>query len=264
MKHAVSKRWVRGSTNGRRHSGAPPVIQAITRLPFSSSFEDGTVNAWDTQGGSMPVTTTEAYLGSRSSMVTLNGSGVDNYLDYNFGDALQVGGTATGMNDIYIRFAHKWSSNYDDGGWTGLQKLMLLNLHNPSSGVRRYQMTFNMWTPTNMYFCEFLRWTEGGSSNGVTTSNIDLNVTRVLGIWIEFVFHVRMNTPGSSDGILRIWTKADNESNHTLRVDRSNINYRDSDTFSPNRIIQSNYQPSGLLVGTRYWDAWLLQQEPIL
>lgn len=244
-------------------SGSQPVV--IARLPFTDGFESGSTSAWDFQGGSMPTTTAEAYLGTRSSMITAVGGGTpnDNYLEKNFGDAFTVGGTPTGMQDLWIRVAHKWSSNWADNGYASVQKVFLLNTHNPASGRRRFQLTFNLWTPGNEYFCEFLRWNEDGSGNGITNANVFTGATRVLGEWIEFVLRVRMNTPGASDGILQIWSRAEGSSTYTQRVDRSNINYRDSTAFTPNRLVQSNYQPDGTPSGTRYWDAWQLQQEAI-
>jgi hypothetical protein len=237
----------------------------IARLPFADGFETGSTSAWDATAGSMPVTTAEAYLGTRSSMITAVGGGTpnDNYLDYNFGDALSVGGTATGTNDLWIRVAHKWSSNWLDNGYASVQKVFLLNIHNPTTGARRYQLTFNIWTPDLGYFCEFLRWQEAGPANGNATPNIGLGLARVLGQWVEFVFQVRMNSLGVSDGILRIWSKSQGATSYVQRVNRGDINYRDSETFSPNRLIQSNYQPDGTPSGTRYWDAWLLQQTAI-
>lgn len=255
-----------------RFSGATPSLQLtndtgpqpVARLPFSDGFESGNANAWDVNVG-MAFTQSQRYAGSWSSQITAPGGGTpnDNYLEYNFGDQFAVGGQGVGQRDLWIRFAHKWASNWQDNGWANLQKLMLLNITNPATGRRRYQLTFNIWTPNLMYFCEFLRIDEDGSFNGAATANTDLNYTRVLGVWEEFVFRVRMNTPGALDGILQIWSKREGESAYTQRVDRVNINYRDSTTFAPNRIIQSNYQPDGMPSGQRWWDYWLVTEEPI-
>jgi hypothetical protein len=240
--------------------------QPVARLPFVEGFENGDKGGW---GSSVGVTFTQAehYQGSWSSTITaVQGVGSDKYLEYNFGDHPTVAGVAVGQRDLYLKFAHKWGANWQDGTYNGLQKLALLNIHNNVSGARRFQLTFNMSTTGQsnfFYFCEFLRWQEAGGSNGVTTGNIALNFVRVLDVWQEFVFRVRMNTPGQLDGILQIWTKTEGDTAYVLRVDRSNINYRDSTTFSPNRLIQSNYQPETVLSGTRYWDGWLLTEDEI-
>jgi hypothetical protein len=243
---------------GTTSTGPDPVA----RLPFSEGFEAGTAGNWDVNVG-MTFTTAQRYVGSWSSQITAPGGGTpnDNYLEFNFGDASTVGGQAVGQRDLWVRFAHKWSSNWADNGYASVQKLMLLNIHNPVSGRRRYQMTFNLWTPDLGYFFEFLRINEDGTFAGSATPNVGLGVTRQLGIWTEFVFRVRMNTPGSSDGILQAWTKNEGESGYTQRVDRSNINFRDGTSFSPNRIIQSNYQPDGTPSGQRWWDYWLVSEE---
>ncbi len=235
----------------------------VTGLPFSESYEAGTRGNWQTNVG-MTFTQTEAYVGSWSSMITaVQGVGSDKYLEYNFGDHPSIGGVAVGTRDLWFRFAHKWGNGWSDGSYQNLQKLCLLNLHNPASGQRRHQLTFNMWTPTTEYFCEFLRINEQGSFNGASTPNVNLGLLRVFGIWVEFVFRVKMNTLGASDGVLQIWSKAQGETVYTQRVNRSNINYRDSNDFSPNRLIQSNYQPETVLSGNRYWDYWLLTETPI-
>ena len=232
---------------------------AISGLPFAEDFEAGGRGKWQVNAG-VTFTDREHYQGRWASQITATrGTGNDNYLAYNFGD-----GTATGQRDLWLRFAHKWSADWDDGGYQRVQKLMILNLHNPETGRRRYQLLLNLWTPDSGYFCEFLRVGEDRKFYGSTTPNVPLNLKRRLGIWTEFVFRVRMNTPGKRDGILQVWSKDEDEATHTLRVNRDDINYRDATEFSPNRLIQSNYQPETVFSGTRWWDAWQLGEEPLL
>lgn len=242
----------------------PPPGGAIARLPFADNFESGNFNAWDAVGGTVSMTTLEAFDGVRSaSTLAVNGQTSDNYLEFNFGDAVNVAGTPTGVNDLWIRFAHKWASSYIDTGALGVQKMLLLNIHNPATGARRYQMTFNVWTPDNGYFFEFLRWLEAGGANGVATANINLGLTRVKGRWEEFVFRVRMNNVGVTDGHLQAWTKVQGDTGYTQRLNLTNVNYRESTAFTPNRLLVSDFNTGTTRSGARYWDSMILRQEVI-
>jgi hypothetical protein len=237
----------------------------IAGLPFNDGFESGNTNLWDTVGGTVTVTTAQAYEGTRSaSTLATSGQQSDNYLEYNFGDAMQVGGTPTGTNEIWIRFAHKWDTNYVDTGVPN-QKLMLLNMHNPvSPGRRRYQMTFNYSTNSSAYFLEFFRWNEDTTFGGSVTPNIVVPFDRVKGRWEEFVFRIKMNAIGLSNGELDMWTKAEGETSYTQRVTRTNINYRESSNFTPNRFIGlSNFDTLTTRSGSRYWDSCYIGQEAV-
>jgi hypothetical protein len=238
----------------------------IAGLPFSDGFESGNLSAWSVVGGTVTVTTAQAFEGTRCASTSVtSGQQSDNYLEYNFGDALQIGGVPTGMNEIWIRFAHKWDTNYTDTGATN-QKLLLLNSHNQvSPGRRRYQLTFNYSQGSSAYFFEFFRWNEDGSFGGnVTPVHVMTGFNRVKGRWEEFVFRIRQNTPGVSDGHLDVWTKVEGESAYTQRVTRTNINYRESSNFTPNRLIGlSNFDTITTRNGLRYWDSIYIGQEAV-
>ncbi len=234
----------------------------VTRLPFTDGLESGNFSAWNTVGGVVTSSTAERYEGSRSASTTATlGQASDNYLEYNFGDEISVGGTPTGMNDLWIRFAHKWASNYVDSDPNIIaQKLLLLNSHNPATGRRRYQVTFNVFN-NGTYFFDIYRWNEDTSFGG-TIHNITLpSFPRVKGRWEEFVFRVRQNTPGVSDGILECWTKAEGDVGYTQQLSRTNLNLRDSTSITPNRLIGlSNYDTLTTRSGNRYWDGFYLSQ----
>lgn len=247
-------------------SSASVVVSATThgvtvsRLPFTDGLESGNFSTWNTVGGVVTSSTAERYEGSRSASTTATiGQASDNYLEYNFGDEISVGGTPTGMNDLWIRFAHKWASNYVDSDPNIIaQKLLLLNSHNPATGRRRYQVTFNVFN-NGTYFFDIYRWNEDTSFGG-TIHNITLpSFPRVKGRWEEFVFRVRQNTPGASDGILECWTKAEGDTAYTQQLSRTNLNLRDSTSITPNRLIGlSNYDTLTTRSGNRYWDGFYL------
>lgn len=265
MKNIIAKKWVRGLSNGRRHSGAPPVTEVITGLPFVETFESNNLNLWDSVGGTVTIVNTEAYEGTRCAMTTVaTGQQSDNYLEYNFGDHLGIGGTSTGMNDVWVRIAHKWASDYEDTDVNIVgQKLLLVNMQNPSSNRRRYQCTLNYMRSTGVYFFDLYRWNEDTSFGG-TLHHIQMpGFPRVLGRWEEFIFRMRMNTLGNSDGHLDCWTKAESEGSFTQQLNLTNLNYRDSTAFTPNRFIGlSNYDTLTTRDGDRRWDSLEIRQEP--
>lgn len=246
-------------------SGSQPPA-AISRLPFTDSFESGNTGAWDVTGGVVSIVTTERYgsgTRSASTLATL-GQQSDNYLEYNFGDAPSVGGTPTGMNDLWIRFAHKWASDYIDSDAAIIaQKLLLLNAHNPATGRRRYQVTFNVFN-NGSYFFDIYRWNEDTSFGGTIHSLTLPTFTRVKGRWEEFVIRVRMNTPGTSDGHLDCWTKAEGDASYSQQLSRTNLNMRDATAITPNRLIGlSNYDTLTTRSGRRYWDSMYIGQTAV-
>jgi hypothetical protein len=245
---------------------APPAPGgAVARLPFADTFESGSLAAWNIVGGTVGVTTLEAFGGVRSAFTeVLAGNQSDNYLEFHFGDHQGVSGTPTGTNEIWLKFAHKWASNYVDTSVPN-QKLLLLNSHNPATNRRRYQLTFNWSEGSSAYFFEFFRWNEDGSFGGnVQAVQLVTGFPRVKGRWEEFVFRIKMNAVGLSDGHLQVWTKAQGDTSYVERVNRTNCNYRESTAFTPNRLIGlSNFDTLTTRDGRRYWDSIQLQQEPI-
>lgn len=240
----------------------------ITGLPFNDGFESGNFALWDAVGGVVTNTTSDSFEGTRSaSTVVATGQQSDNYLEYHFGDHQGVNGSPTGMNDLWVRFSHKWASTWTEGAGVVAQKLWLLNAHNPVSNRRRYQVTFNIFGPSSgsngQYFFDIYRWNEDTSFGG-TIHNIPIPFNRVLGRWEEFVFRIRMNTPGVSDGQLECWTKAEGETSYTQRLTRSDLNMRDATDYTPNRLIGlSNYDTITTRNGTRFWDSMYLGQDPV-
>lgn len=244
----------------------PPPGSAIARLPFADNFESGSFAAWDAVGGVVTSTTLEAFDGVRSAMTeAFVGQQSDNYLEFHFGDHQGVAGNPTAMNDLWCRFTHKWASNYVDTDSAIIgQKLWLLNSHNPATNRRRYQVTFNIAHDTSLYFFDCYRWNEDTTFGGTLASFSVPNFPRVLGRWEEFVFRIRQNTPGLSDGQIQCWTKAQGDSGFVERVNRTNLNLRDATAFTPNRLIGlSNYDTITTRSGRRYWDSIQLQQEAI-
>jgi hypothetical protein len=243
----------------------------VAGLPFTDGFESGNFNLWDSVGGVVTNVTTEHFEGARAAQTSVaSGQQSDNYLEYRFGDHLGIGGTPVGMNEIWCRFAHKWASNWTEGAGVVGQKLWLLNHHNPTTNARRYQVTFNIWGPAaavanqGRYFFDIYRWNEDGSFNQ-TIHNITLSsFLRVLGRWEEFVFRIRMNNPGVSDGQLDAWIKAEGDTSYTQHLARTNLNFRDATSITPNRLIGlSNFDTITTRSGNRYWDSVYIGQEEV-
>ncbi len=256
--------WSGNESNASTVTNATTSSSGIARLPFTDGFEGGISNGWAV-GGIVTLSTTESYSGTRSaSTLAVNGQQSDNYLEYNFGDEPSVGGTPTGSNDLWIQFAHKWDSAYVDSDPNIIaQKLLLINFQNPATGRRRYQVTFNIQNATQQYFFDLYRWNEDTSFGG-TLHFLPIPFTRVKGRWEEFVFRLRMNTPGQSNGQLDCWTKAAGQTSYTQQLSRADLNYRDATAFTPNRLIGlSNYDTLTTRSGLRYWDSIYIGQTAV-
>ena len=74
-----------------------------------------------------------------------------------------------------------------------------------------------------------------------------------MGEWVKLKLYTRMNTPGSSNGIIRLWI--DDE----LKVDYTDVNIRENTSYGFGKLIMGSYatQASGS-DGYEWFDGWVL------
>lgn len=231
---------------------------AATRLPFSSGFETGNFSEWD--GGldeTLVVTSDDSYSGQYSARSTMiAGQATDNYKDFYFGDHEIVGGDPVDGDGLWLRFYVKFDVGFNYGG-APLHKIALINFTD-SNGRRRYQLLINVLTETGEYMVEHLRWNADGSF-GASLPGIIQDIgepaTVRYGQWDKIKLFALPNTPGQSNGIVRLWI------NDVLKADYTNVAMREDTQFNPNKLILSNYVTHTANEGQQWWDDFYLGEE---
>jgi hypothetical protein len=234
----------------------PQASAAPARLPFRSSFEPGNFSEWNGGiTGRLSVTNETASQGTYSAKgIVVAGSGADHYRDFYFGNHPTVGGEAVSTErGLWLSF----DSRFDNGfvfGSAPVHKIMLVNFEDENSR-RRYQIIVNVWTPTGEYFLEHLVWNADRSFNK-TIPGIDQNVPPDAimrrGEWEHIKLFIKPNTPGQSNGIVRMWV------NGVLKTDRTSVAVRENTNFLPNKLIVGNYVTDTVTAGVQRWDNVIL------
>lgn len=231
--------------------------QAASLLPFRSGFETGNFSEWNGGGdATMSVTSAQAAQGRYSAQSVMTaGVATDNYKDFVFGNHPRVGGEPLSPGaGLWLEFDVKFDSGFVFPDCQCVHKIAILNLEDGNS-LRRYQLIINVWTSTHEYFVEHLKWNADRSFNrsfpGIT-QNVGVKATVRIGEWDRLKMYVKPNTPGQTDGIVRLWV------NGVLKTDYSNIAVREETSFLPNKLIMSNYVNLLTTSGTQRWDNFYL------
>ncbi|VAW73261.1 hypothetical protein MNBD_GAMMA15-649 [hydrothermal vent metagenome] len=223
---------------------------AETGLPWSSSFETGNISEWNGfNSGVVQISTNSPADGSYAASVdlvanTLNG---ENYLEHYFGDHIRTG--LEKVEEVWLKFSSKFESGYQ---WPDRQshKIALINLTNGSSSQRTYQV-YIYATPSGEYaidHTDIADWRFYGLSQ-----NVGAPAAVRFDQWDELKLYTRLNTPGQSDGIIRLWI------NGELKLDYTGLDIRENTTDGMNKLIQSSYtsaQSGGN--GRQWYDNWSL------
>jgi hypothetical protein len=202
----------------------------------------------------MTVTTETATDGTHSvRSVNTAGQTTDNYKDYVFGDHARVGGTGvTEQNGLWLQFDSRFDTGFVWG--SNVHKIAIINLENENSR-RRYQIIINVWSETGAYFVEHLKWNADGSFNRALpgmSQNVGTAVAARRGQWDRLKLFIKPNTPGQSNGIVRLWV------NGVLKTEYTNCALREDTNYMPNKLIMSNYVNATVTNGIQRWDNWYL------
>lgn len=239
------------------------LASAAARLPFTSSFETGDFSEWN--GGldaTLVVTNEQASHGSYSarSTMTLNTTS-DNYKEYRFGNHPTVGGApVTEANGLWLTFDSKFDTGFRWATQSNLHKIAIINFEDENSR-RRYQLIINVIPSSQVYFLEHLKWNADRSFNraipGLDQNRNGAPVAVRPGQWDRFKLYVKLNTPGQSNGIVRLWI------NDVLKVENTAVPVREDTTFTPNKMLLSNYAMDPTVDGRQRWDNFYLgETEP--
>jgi hypothetical protein len=203
-------------------------------LPFTTSFESGDLNdwAWGNHSNTSVINTPDAPDGNYCARMDYSATeNWDNYMDYYFGDHISIGPHTQGeaATELWLKFSVKYAANTTP---SNKQKLALINFTNGQDRQRRYQVI--VYSYQGEYGIEhsyidswrffMLPRNVGGAASPVRS-----------GQWDTLKVYFRVNTPGSSDGIVRMWV------NNELKLEHTNVNLRESTRFNPNKLIMSSW-----------------------
>jgi hypothetical protein len=201
-----------------------------TRLPFTSTFDAGNFDEWDgfrnTTGVTLPTTGCQSGRCTRSPLVA--GTLSDNYGDFYFADFTTIGGSK--VEEIWLQVWSKFDSGLT---WPNRgQKIAILNLTDGQSTERRYQVTLYV-NPSGQYAVE--RSDIGAWQFTGLAQNIGSAAPVRLGQWDKLKVYARLNTPGSSNGIVRMWV------NDQLKLEYTSVNIRSNTSYGFNKLNLSTY-----------------------
>ncbi|MBW9256993.1 MAG: hypothetical protein K1566_00155 [Candidatus Thiodiazotropha sp. (ex. Lucinisca nassula)] len=226
---------------------------SVQGLPFTTSFESGDLSDWfwGNDANTTVINTTDAYDGNYCAQINYSATeNWDNYLDYYFGDHVSIGSHTRGeaANELWLKLSVKYDERFTP---SGKQKLALVNYTNGTDSQRRYQViVYNYqgeYAIEHSYINDWrfflLPQNVGGAASPVRP-----------GQWDTLKVYFRNNTPGASDGIVRMWV------NNVLKVEYTNVNLRESTNFNPNKLILSSWVDNRVTTenGIIYHDAYYL------
>lgn len=226
---------------------------ANSGLPFFSGFESGDFSVWNGGAtGGLQVVGQGCQDGTFCARAALTqGTHSDNYANFHFGDFWNIGGSK--VEEVYLRVFSKFDQGYV---WPNdSQKIAIINLTDGVSSQRRYQVY--VYVDSNGEYA-------ADHSNISTWQFFALPLNQGVradvrvGQWDELKLHVRLNTPGVSDGVVRLWV------NGELKLAYDNVNIREGTDYGMGRLIMSSYATdSSGSDGTQWWDALsLTEQDP--
>ncbi len=208
---------------------SPLAALAQTRLPWSATFEVGDFSEWDGFRNTTGAVVTDQGCRTGRCVRTplIAGTNSDTYGDFYFADHVTRRGTK--VEEVWLRV---WSK-FDPGlTFPSGQKIAILNLTDGVSSERRYQVI--LYVRSNGEYA--LQTTDIGNwqfynryQNQGTASPVR------LGQWDKLKVHVRLNTPGASNGTLRLWV------NDTLKLEYNDVNIRFNTAMGMNKLILSTY-----------------------
>ncbi|MBM9605736.1 polysaccharide lyase [Desulfopila inferna] len=235
-------------------SNTPLEPIADTGLPWRATFESADFSEFNRSVTSnLAVSSDAPRSGTYCATAPLTrGTHSDNYADFVFGDFFNV--NREKVEEVYLQLYSKFSSGYS---WpSNSQKIAIINLTDGQSSQRRYQV----YVYVNRYgqYAVDHSYIDTWQFNGLPT-NIGSPAAVVGDRWDKLKLFVRLNTPGASDGIVRLWV------NDTLKIDYNNVDIRQRSNYGMNKLILSSYATDSSGSNGRQWydDLILAQTNPI-
>ncbi len=223
---------------------AAPASAQTTRLPFTSTFDAGNLSEWDGFRNNTGATVVNQGCQSGSCLRTplVAGTTSDNYGDFYFADHVGYGGPK--VEEAWVTL---WSK-FDSGlSWPAEgHKIIILNLTDGAVSQRRYQVVIHILSGQYVIMhTDIDNWRFYNRYQNVGTA-----VGVRLNQWDKLKLHVRLNTPGASNGVVQLWV------NNELKADHRDVNIRFNSAFGMNKLILSTYAtPASPTAGMQWHDS---------
>lgn len=217
-----------------------------TGLPWTSTFDAGNTSEWN--GGAtsgLQIVTSGCLSGSCARGVLTAGTTSSHYADQYFGDFYTI--NRAKVEEVWLRFSSKFDAGY---GWADRShKMAIINLTD-GAGARRYQVYVYV-NPSGQYAADYSyidTWQFFGLGQNRGTV-----LSPRFGQWDKIKLYSRLNTPGQSNGIVRMWV------NDELKLEYTNLNIRQGTSYGFNKLILSSIATTTSRTdGVQYWDSWTL------
>jgi len=225
---------------------------------FCDDFEDGTLGFWaddlNAQGGSLHVSSNDPLAGTFfARMSHAAGTASTAWMAHFFADHPLLSGTGSKETDLYAQLQVRFSSVAALASDT--TKLTITAAFD--SWTAGYPGP-NSWSP---FYTTLFASTDGtlnmethSKTSGASVwrqypQNLGSPVTVQDNQWHSIQYHLKLNTPGASDGVLEYWVDGEQKAAY------SDVNFRDSNTqFGWNHLMLSPHQDPVTLSHSQDWD----------
>jgi hypothetical protein len=247
--------------------GSVPPAASCTDPPANAFFCDGfetDLAGWtdvQTRSGNMKIQTGVVANGSSALAADLvpGDSGV--YASHYFGDHPLLGsGAGASLDEVYLAGYVRFDSAYLQQGGKVFQIAIFEGWQAGYPGPNSWAPTYillNVDAGGRAIFGDLHRKTSGDSWREMQPNLA--SVTIAPDRWVHVTFHVKLNTPGSSDGVFEVWI----DGQQTVRY--TNVNFRDSYTqYGINNVMISSLYSSPDVPMSLYWDDVVISGEEIV
>lgn len=216
--------------------------QSGTKLPWAANYE--ALSQWEGFRNTTGAATVSAgcQIGGCLRAPLVQGTLSENYGDFYFGDHSTVRGPK--VEEVWYTV---WSK-FDSGlSWpSGGHKIALLNLTDGVSSERRYQVILLVHVGQYaLQITDIANWRFYDRHQNVGTIRSQIRYNE----WDKLKVHVRLNSPGSANGVVRMWV------NGQLRLEHTDINIRYNTAYGVNKFIVGGYAtPSSPSNGVQWFD----------
>jgi Polysaccharide lyase len=229
-----------------------PPTTGDTGLPWESNFESNSFNEWNggarsQSPGDLSIVSEGAHGGQYCARATLTQSTLsDNYADLYFGDHRAVGKDK--VEEVYLQFHSKFESGYV---WPNdSNKMAIFNLTDGESSQRRYQVYVYV-RPGGEYKVAH-SYIDSWQFFGLD-QNVGSPASVRFDQWDKLKLYAKLNTPGVSDGVVKLWV------NDELKLVHEDVNIRQNTDFGIGKLILSSYVMDTTVVnGYQYYDDWIV------
>jgi hypothetical protein len=221
---------------------------------WCDGFESGealTVNYQDVSTNGMSVVTGEAFEGTHSLRQSYTQGQVD------AGWIIRVN-NAGFPDHVFMRWYHKFET-----GFQGFPPKMARIRDRLRSGDWSSPYAVHCWLENDGVLALDVAAANSTQANSagwlaIARSSFSFADTRNIGRWICFEMEMKLNTPGATDGLYRLWA------DDSLVAERTSVDLRGSTTGKINEVMLDCYWNGGSpKVQSRYYDNFVVSTQKI-